>query len=349
MIDDDPRAGGEPLALALRWSRAGRGVAVATMVGTWGSSPCPVGSQLMVDESGEFAGSVSGGCIEAAVVQAALEVIAGGRPPLLDFGVSDERAWSLGLACGGQVGVYVARVATQPPAIRRDLIEAVLAARAACRAVVLVTDLASGSQSLVDEGGEARGAVLGTRLRASLRETVTAQRSGRLGSPFEGYFAHLLLPRPRLFMVGAVHIAQLLAAMALLAGWEVTVIDPRSGFANPGRFPGVKIDGRWPGVALNDLSPDRRTAIAVLSHDPKIDDPALIAALQSTAFYVGALGSRRTHAKRVERLQAGGVAATEVARIHAPIGLDLGARGAAEIAVSVLAEITAIWRRQGSA
>lgn len=328
----------DPLSLALRWSDAGKGVSLATVVSTWGSSPCPVGSQLVVGEGGDFAGSVSGGCIEAAVVRAALDVIGDGRPQTLSFGVSDERAWSQGLACGGRVEVYVERVET-----RRELIEAVVDARAARRVVAVVTELESGDQWLLDDNGELGATALSAAVRAGAQAAIVRQRSGRLAPPDDGYFVHLHLPVPRLLAVGAVHIAQRLAPMAVLAGWEVTVIDPRTAFADPRRFPAVTLDTRWPDRALADLGPDRRSAVVVLSHDPKFDDPALIAALRSSAFYVGALGSRRTHAKRVERLRAAGLAERDIARIHAPIGLDLGARGAAEIAVSVLAEMTGVW------
>ena len=312
------------------WRQAGKGVALATVVRTWGSSPRPVGSHLAADDGGAFVGSVSGGCIEGAVIQEARAAIDDGRPRLMEFGVSDERAWEVGLACGGQVKVYVERI---EPGLFDRLVEV----REAKRPAALVTRLSDGRQALV-EGGVVSGELALTEAQHDgTRARLAADRSGPLDDD-ASLFVRVYAMAPRLLVVGAVHISQALAPMAAIAGFEVTVIDPRRTFASRERFPGVTLSGDWPDDALARLAPDAQTAVVTLTHDPKLDDPALLAALRSPAFYVGALGSSRTHAKRVARLTGLGVGPL-IGKIHSPVGLDLGGRSPAEIAVSVLAEI----------
>ncbi len=210
-------------------------------------------------------------------------------------------------------------------------------AQAERRPVALVTRLGDGAQCLVDADG-ARGELeLPMAALAEVMSRLAGDRSGPLECD-EGLSAWIYVPARRLLIVGAVHIAQELAPVATIAGYEVTVIDPRRAFASPARFPGVALLDEWPGPAFERLAPDAQTAVVTLSHDPKIDDPALIAALRSPAFYVGALGSRRTHEARRERLLEAGLA-SELARLRAPVGLDLGGRSAGEIAVAIAAEI----------
>jgi xanthine dehydrogenase accessory factor len=319
----------DPFERIAHWRALGQAVALATVVRTWGSSPRPAGSHLAVEEGGAFVGSVSGGCIEGATVAQALESIADGKPRLLEFGVSDARAWEVGLACGGRVQVYVERI--------DERVDRLLAARREKRPVALVTRLVDGAQALV--GGEASdGALaLSPALLDEVRGRIAAERSGPLEAD-DGLFARIYAPPPRLLVVGAVHIAQALVPMARLAGFAVTVIDPRRSFASAERFPEADLTGDWPDEAMARLAPDAHTAVVTLSHDPKLDDPALIAALGSPAFYVGALGSRRTHVQRLQRLQEAGLE-SQSGRIRAPVGLDLGGRSPAEIAVSILAEI----------
>ncbi len=177
------------------------------------------------------------------------------------------------------------------------------------------------------------------------REALGRDRSGRIEDGGAALFVQVFNPPARLIVVGAVHIAQPLVPMAALAGDAVTVVDPRGAFATDRRFPGVSLTDDWPDQALAALAPDRRTAVVTLTHDPKLDDPALMAALRSEAFYIGALGSRRTHAARLERLREAGFDDTELARIHGPVGLSIGARSPAEIAVSILAQITEVAHR----
>ena len=219
-------------------------------------------------------------------------------------------------------------------------LDALLAARAAKQPVTLITQLSTGAQALVRDGAVDGALALDSVLEAAVDKAQTDDRSLTIESGGERYFVQVFSPPRRLIAVGAVHIAQTLVPMASLAGYAVTVVDPRGAFATDLRFPGVTLLEEWPDDALKDLAPDRRTAVVTLTHDPKLDDPALDVALRSDAFYIGALGSRRTHARRLERLTALGFNERDFARIHGPIGLDIGAVSPAEIAVSILAEIT---------
>lgn len=327
-----PQATDEELFAQLRrWRAAGKRVALATVVKTWGSSPRPEGSHLAVEAGGAFVGSVSGGCIEGAVIGEAQAAIADGQPRLLEFGVSDERAWEVGLACGGRVQVFV-------ESVNDERFERLLAERAAKRPVIVVTRLADGAQALV-AGDEVSGEFeLTAEQREEIRRRLRSDKSGALESSDGALFARCYASAPRMVIVGAVHITQALAPMAAMAGFEVVVVDPRRAFATAERLPGVTVTTEWPDEALARIGLDAQTAVVTLSHDPKLDDPALIAALQSQCFYIGALGSSRTHAKRVARLTEAGLA-DAIPRIHAPVGLDLGGRSPAEIAVSVLAQV----------
>jgi xanthine dehydrogenase accessory factor len=318
-------------AIALDWHRAGRGAALATVVETWGSAPRPVGSQLAVSAAGEIMGSVSGGCVEGAVVAEAVEAIADGRPRMLSFGVSDEDAFAVGLACGGRIGVLVEPVGG---AIPEPMLAELVAARAGRRAVAYVTSVDGRMRRLTAGPGDALEGAIATRMRAD-----------RSGVEEDGTFIAIHNPPLRMVVVGAVHIAQPLVAMARLCGYDPALIDPRGAFGAQHRFPGERILDDWPDEAMAALAPDARTAVVTLTHDAKLDDPALRVALGSSAFYIGCLGSPRTHAKRLERLRAAGVAEAAIARIHAPVGLDIGAKSPAEIAVAIMAEITRVLRQ----
>ena len=223
--------------------------------------------------------------------------------------------------------------------MKTEILERVLADREAKRQFALVTHLETGNQSIVHLGGaDDGGAEPG--LRATVEDAIRDDRSGTVSGANGELFVEVFNPPLRLLIVGAVHIAQPLARMASVAGYDVTVIDPRGSFATDDRFPGVTLVNEWPDEAMPPLDPDRRTAVVTLTHDPKIDDPALAAVLRSDAFYIGALGSRKTHAGRVERLEQAGFTADEIGRIHGPVGLSLGAVSPAEIAVSILAQVT---------
>lgn len=312
--------------IALGWHRAGKGAALATVIETWGSAPRQAGSQLAISGAGEIMGSVSGGCVEGAVVTEALAALEDGRPRVLTFGVSDETAFSVGLACGGTIRILVEPVGAGADALPEAMLEGLVAARAARQAVALVVRLDGWARELV---------------RAGVDPAVDARlRADRSGMEEDGRFVAVHNPPLRMIVVGAVHIAQALLSVARTCGYDCTLIDPRSAFGSAARFPGEVIVEEWPDEAMEALAPDTRTAIVTLTHDPKLDDPAIRIALRSGAFYLGCLGSSKTHAKRVERLQAAGFTQGEIARIHAPVGLDIGAKTPAEIAVSVMAQIT---------
>ncbi|MGM0661545.1 MAG: XdhC family protein [Pseudomonadota bacterium] len=316
-FDDTPE-------MALAWHRAGKGAALATVVETWGSAPRRVGSQLAISGAGEIAGSVSGGCVEGAVVVEALDAIEAGKPVMLEYGVSDDDAFAVGLACGGTIRVLVEPVGSVMP---EDLLADLVLAREGRVPVAYVTGM-DADRRLERAGHEMRF------------------RMDRSGFEDDGTtFVAIHNPPLRLIVVGAVHIAQGLVPMARIAGYDPLLVDPRESFASEVRFPGETVLHDWPDEGLRALGLDARTALVLLTHDPKLDDPALLEALRSDVFYLGALGSTRTHARRVARLQEAGITEDEIARIHAPVGLDIGAAGPAEIAVSILAEMTRVLRR----
>ena len=345
--ETDPTPSAETVAKALAWRAGGEGVALATVTRTWGSSPCPAGSHLAVRADSAFEGSVSGGCIEGEVVTASLKAIRDGGLANLEFGVADEDAWAVGLACGGRVAVFVAALDDG----RAAVLDTLEAARARHVPAALLIDTKTGAHALWQSGKVVNGAIELTAVQAAdLTERFTTDRSGILeDEAARPVFARIYNPQLRLLIVGAVHIAQRLAEIGVSVGYDVTVVDPRDTWGTEARFPGIKLDRRWPSTALEDLKPDARTAVVTLSHDPKLDDPALLAALASDAFYIGSLGSRRTHAKRLERLKQAGVDEETMKRIHAPVGLDIGAETPAEIALAALAEITTALRRPGQA
>ncbi|GAB4272051.1 MAG: XdhC family protein [Pararhodobacter sp.] len=310
---------------ALDWHRAGKGAALATVIETWGSAPRQPGSQLAISGEGEIMGSVSGGCVEGAVVVEALEALQDGHPRLMTFGVSDENAFAVGLACGGTIRILVEPVGAALP---EALLSEITAARAARRAIGYGVTPGSWRRRLVTP--------------SDLPDRFRADASGLDAS---GEIVTLFNPPLRMLIVGAVHIAQALVPMARLAGYDPVLIDPRETFASPARFPDTVIRHDWPDEGLLAEGLDARTAVVTLTHDPKLDDPAILTALGSEAFYLGCLGSTRTHAKRLDRLRAAGVDEARIARIHAPVGLSIGAKTPAEIAVSILAQVTETLRR----
>ena len=309
---------------ALRWHDEGKGAALATVVQTWGSAPRRVGSQLAISGAGEIEGSVSGGCVEGAVVAEALDAISTGKPVMLEYGVSDGDAFAVGLACGGTIRVLVEPIGpVMPLQVLRDLV----LARDARVPVAYITGK-DVERRLVRDGFDDRF------------------RMDRSGFEEDGEtFVAIHNPPLRLIIVGAVHIAQALVPMARIAGFDPLLIDPRESFGSADRFPGETILHDWPDEGVQAYGLDSRTALVLLTHDPKLDDPALEQALKSHAFYIGALGSTRTHAKRVERLRESGFSEAEIGRIHGPVGLDLGAASPAEIAVSILAQMLMVLRK----
>ena len=326
------------LGAAAHWRDQGLQVALATVLRTWGSSPRQPGSQLAVNDRREFVGSVSGGCVEGAVIEEAREVMASGEPRTLDFGVTDEDAWAVGLACGGKVSIYVEPVGSD------DLLDRLRVDRDEGRAAVVATRLSDGTRWLLHPLEDPSPELSPALLEAG-RQAALGDRSGVAEVPEGELFLHVHNPPLRMVIVGAVHIAQVLAPMAALAGFQVTVVDPRRAFATELRLPGVRLEQGGPEEVLPRLGVDHRSALVTLSHHPKPAGPRLEATLGGRAFYVGALGSRRTHARRSERLLAKGIPESEVKRIRAPVGLDIGAVTPAEIAVSVLAQVIEELRR----
>ena len=308
-----------------RWRARGDRIAVARVVATRRSAPRPIGSKLIVSGTGELAGSVSGGCVESEVVEAAREVLAGGEPRLLTYGISDDLALSVGLPCGGEIDVWVDE--PDPELLQR--LAAVV--RDEGRAVHFL-DLDDGAERLVLEGDDD---VADELIRSGHSKVV--EPGGRR------VFADVFGPPPRLFVYGAVDTADSLCASARALGWHTIVADARGRFATRERLPNAdEIIVAWPEEAVAQTKPDHATAIVVLTHDDKFDVPLLVGALASEAYYIGALGSRRNQERRRERLLEAGVDESELDRISGPAGLDIGAHTPAETAVSMLAEIMAV-------
>jgi xanthine dehydrogenase accessory factor len=339
----------EVLADIERWQAAGQQVALATVISVQGSAPRGVGAALAVNESGEISGSVSGGCVEPAVIEEGLRAIRTGRPRALHFGITEEQnVEQIGLACGGEIRVFVERLG-ESAALR----EAIKAERPVARATIVAGPTGSdrtGASIVVPEAGALIG-TLGDRNLDDGAAILALQRLARgesgtehlaaAGSEYEVYFAVYPAP-PALIIVGAGHIAIPLTRIAHTLGYHVTVVDAREAFATRERFPEAdELLVEWPDEALGHLPLTPSTAVAVLTHDAKFDEPALKAALASPVGYVGAIGSRGTRRERDARLRAQGVADEQLARLHGPIGLDIGARTPEEIALAILAEIVA--------
>ena len=336
----------------LAWEGEGRPFVLARVIETWGSSPRPVGAAMIVGGQMEVAGSVSGGCIEGAVITAAGQVLADGAPRRLHYGVSDETAWSVGLTCGGQVSVFVERHPGQAGGGSPGVWEALRARLEANRPAVLLTRLDSTERPhlLVDpETGEVAAGDWGTVSPAAVEAAVSAfskRESDVVEIGSESVFVQVFPRRDRLLVVGASHICIPLVRLARVLDLETVVIDPREVFARPERFPEApsRLEHTWPGRFFEDWPVDESTFAVLLTHDPKIDDEALHHLLRSPAAYIGALGSRRSHAKRVERLREAGFDDGEIGRIRGPVGLDIGAESPEEIALSILAEVVAVRR-----
>ena len=319
-----------------RWVAEGRRVATATVVRTERSAPREPGSTLAVSETGEVAGSVTGGCVEPAVYAEAQEVLAGGPPRLRTYGIADEEAFEVGLPCGGTVHIFVdaldpALVAPLAAAIREE------------RATALAVDVAgpeAGVKRLVFGDAPTDGTSEGA-IGALLAHGETALVS--LGD--RDVFVSSFVPRPRMYVFGAVDHAAALATIGRFLGYRVTVCDARAKFVTRERFPDAdELIVEWPDRFLARAPVDERTAICVLTHDHKFDVPLLKVALATRAAYIGAMGSRRTTARRAERLREEGVGEAELERVHAPIGVDIGARTPEEVAIAIAAQIVAVSR-----
>jgi xanthine dehydrogenase accessory factor len=303
----------EVLSELQAWVEAGEEIALATVVETWGSSPRPLGSKMVVTRSGKMAGSVSNGCIEGAVFDEAQKVLQNKRAKVAAFGVADEVAFEVGLACGGHIEVFV-----QPLTPAHERLIAMLRRD---EAATLRTNLNTGEVELT--GGAPSGSEL-------------AHREG-------DWFIEPIRRPAHLIIVGAIHIAMPLHRLAKLMGYRVTVVDARSKFATRMRFPEAdEVMVAWPDEAMAKLTLDNSTYVVILTHDPKFDLPALRSVLGKDVGYIGAIGSRKTNQNRFEALRAEGFTEEQLSRVHGPVGLDLGGRGAEETALGILAEITAV-------
>jgi xanthine dehydrogenase accessory factor len=321
-----------------RWRAGGERIAVATVVATRRSAPRPVGAKLGVSSGGELAGSVSGGCVENEVYGAAREILAGEPGRLLTYGISDDLALEVGLPCGGEIDVFVA--APDPAVLERRLLADEREERAVHFTVLDGPD--AGAELLALESGETVGsgpAELGARAGGLIR----GKRSQTLDLEGRTVFAEVLGPPPRLLVFGAVDTAETLCKAANMIGWRTIAADARGKFATAERIPSAdELIVGWPEEVLARVAPDHDTAIVVLTHEEKFDVPALLGALATEAFYVGAMGSRRAQERRRDRLLEAGVDDAELDRIFGPSGLDVGAQSPAETALSILGEILAV-------
>ena len=336
-----------------RWQAEGKPIAIATVITVVGSAPRTVGATLALTAAGDIAGSVSGGCVEPAVIEAGLKTLRTGQPKLLSYGITEEQnVEQIGLSCGGEIQVFVERLAHLEP-----LAAAFHAERPIVRAVVIAAPEGSGARLganvLVPEQGDLVGSTdssaLDTAVAGKARELLRNGESALATVEVEGQparvFFEVYAPEPSLVIIGAGHITIPLSRLAKALDYRVAVVDPREAFATRERLPDAdEILLEWPDEALAHLPLSSATAVAVLSHDDKFDVPALTAALNSPAGYVGAIGSRGTRERRDRRLREAGVTDEQIARIHGPIGLDIGAQTPEEIALAILAQIVAARR-----
>lgn len=333
-----------------QWNRDKKSIALATVIQTWGSSPRRAGAKMAITPEGGITGSVSGGCVEGAVFEEGVEALKKNQPKLLHYGVTDDLAWEVGLACGGSIDIFVKPLDLE---YFRTLQSVILDEKAAVNFTIV-----RGAESLL--GREmlviAEGAVIGSLDEAlnsaavELSKEILAQGEARRVMLTEAVevFAEAILPPPTLVAVGGVHITIALMTLAKTLGYRTVVVDPRAAFGNEERFPNVdRLIQKWPQEAFKEILFTHNTAVAMLTHDPKLDDPALMLALPSNAFYVGALGSKTTQAKRRQRLLDEGMTEECLNRLYGPIGLDIGAGTPEEIAISIMAEIVQARNRPG--
>lgn len=333
-----------------RWQDAGEEIALATLVDTHGASPRPAGARLCCTRTGRMSGSVSGGCIETDVFERAMQVLDDGQPVVQRYGIDDEIGVAVGLSCGGEIDVLIEAFA--PDAAWAAARRAIGEQRAVAICVGLAPDALLGRHLAVLDTGDMAGDVdpllndeVANTARALLLDGGHCSVDVAFGDETARVFIEAIAPRPRLFVVGATHTAIPLTRMAAELGFEVTVVDPRTPFATEERFPHADhlvLD--WPDTVLDAADLDSRCHILTLTHDMKFDVPTLERALRSEVRYIGALGSRKTHARRLDRLRELGFEECDLARIHTPIGLDIGARTPEEIALAILAEIVAVRR-----
>ncbi len=334
-----------------QWQGAHEKIALATVTQTWGSAPRGIGGKMAFTPDGKITGSVSGGCVEGAVIQAGAEVLASGQAQLLHFGVADENAWNVGLACGGQINVFV-----QP--FYTDLFPQIRAALAANRPYAVATVVRGPADLLGRALLISDGKLLASNLPGEWEAVVEKAARGALQGGFTQslalpdeveVFVEVAAPQPSLVVVGGAHMSIALTRLAAVIGYRTVVVDPRRAFGSEARFPHIdRLIQAWPEEAFAQLDLNAATAIVMLTHDPKIDDPALALALRSPAFYVGVLGSGSNQARMRERLREAGLTPEQIARLHGPIGLKMHGATPEEIALTILYEIVAERDKRGA-
>jgi xanthine dehydrogenase accessory factor len=326
----------EVLSELALWEERGDRIALATVIDVQRSAPRPPGAKMAINEHGEIAGSVSGGCVEGAVAEIADGILRGDPPQLVHFGIADSDAWDVGLPCGGEIDVWV-------EAYDPGRFEEIARGGGRAAEVTVLEGAAPGAKLLVEADGARSGSLGSPELDDEAARVATELLWAETSERRDGLFVDVIGPAPRLLVFGAVDIAASLCTLARAAGWRPYVIDPRARFATPDRFPDAEeVVAAWPEEAVAQLGGvDPATSIVVLTHDPKLDDAALLLSLSSPARFIGAMGSRRAQAKRRERLVAAGITDEEIERISAPVGLDLGGISREETALSIMAEIVA--------
>lgn len=330
-----------------KWHGEGKSIALATVVKVSGSSLRPEGSKMLMSSDGALSGSVTGGCVEGAVFEEASAVLKTGVPRLLSYGVSNEQAWEVGLSCGGSVEIFVEALDTTAWQAVNDGIEKCLSQNKLAALATVITGNSLGSKLLLLKDGTATGSLGSTpldwELQAALPDNWATHLPMQVTMPSgEIVFVDFLVPPPRLVIIGASHIAIPLVSLAKTLDYHTIVVDARSAFATRERFPHAdELIVDWPADVLKQLNLDAATCVVCLSHDDKLDNPSLLYAINSEARYIGALGSSSTHARRLAALREEGAAEEQLQRIHAPIGLKIGGRTPAEIALSIMSEIIA--------
>lgn len=328
------------------WIADKKNFCIARVIGTWGSSPRPVGSVFLISEDQEMSGSVSGGCVEGAVVTESKKILNEGHSKILHYGISNEMAWEVGLSCGGKLDVFLQKIenGAEPESAVWESLADQLTNNKSCTLITLLTN-GKNQNTLVLEDGN----IIGQTIDSSILETAKLnfqQRKNTIHETADGqrYFIQVFPRRSHLIIIGAVHITAYLIQLARLYDFEITVIDPRKTFASKTHLPDPpdRIIAKYPADVLDQFTLDAFTYAVILSHDPKIDDNALQQLLPSSVGYIGVLGSKRNHARRKERLQEMGFSETQIDRIHGPVGVHIHARTPQEIALSIMAEIISV-------
>ncbi len=335
MTDESHKDEENLIEKTLEWVNQGRSVAIATVISTLGSSPRPIGSQMVVNDQESFQGSVSGGCIESTVLTEAQFVIRSNEPQRLSIGIDNKKAWDYGLGCGGSIDIYVEPVRPWINIIIK-LSKLIDLQHPCC----LITNLSTGEKSIVDHGLLKKSSKLDDDIRSATETVISTGHSCLLKKDNVDFFLHGFLPPPKIIIGGAVHIAQPLFRMAQLLGYRPTIIDPRTVYATEKRFPETNLIIDHPQKAIKKIRLHSNSAVVALSHSPSFDDHLLAHALNADVAYIGALGSKKTHADRIRRFLEMGYSNDKLDKIHGPIGLDIGSITPAEIALSIMAEIT---------